>query len=50
VHQGEWLHLYDTGTRVGDFRGVEGDGSAVETHEFDLHRIVDGLIVEVEHR
>jgi predicted ester cyclase len=50
VQQGEWLavHLYDTGTRRGEFLGAEGDGSPVETDEFDMYRIVDGLIVEVE--
>jgi predicted ester cyclase len=50
VHEGEWLavHLYDTGTRHGEFLGAEGDGSPVETDEFDMYRIVDGLILEVE--
>jgi predicted ester cyclase len=50
VHEGEWLavHLYDTGTRHWEFLGADGDGSRVETDEFDLYRIVDGLIVEVE--
>jgi predicted ester cyclase len=50
VYEGEWLavHLYDTGTRVGDFPGAEGNGAPVETDEFDMYRIVDGLIVEVE--
>lgn len=50
VHEGEWLavHLYDTGTRQGEFLGAAGDGSRVETDEFDMYRMVDGLIVEVE--
>lgn len=50
VHEGEWLavHLYDTGTRHGDFLGAPGDGAPVETDEFDMYRIVDGLILEVE--
>jgi predicted ester cyclase len=50
VVEGDWLavHLYDTGTRVGDFLGARGDGARVETDEFDMYRIVDGLIVEVE--
>ncbi len=50
IHEGEWLavHLYDTGTRHWEFLGADGDGSRVETDEFDLYRIVDGLIVEVE--
>lgn len=50
VLEGEWLavHLHDTGTRLGDFLGAHGDGAPVETDEFDMYRIVDGLIVEVE--
>ncbi|MEU0090705.1 ester cyclase [Kribbella sp. NPDC006257] len=50
VQEGEWLavHLYDTGTRRDEFLGAPGDGSPVETHEFDMYRIVKGLIVEVE--
>jgi predicted ester cyclase len=50
VHEGEWLavHLYDTGTRYWEFLGADGDGSSVATDEFDMYRIVDGLIVEVE--
>jgi predicted ester cyclase len=50
VLEGEWLavHLHDTGTRLGDFLGARGNGAQVETDEFDMYRIVDGLIVEVE--
>ena len=50
VLEGEWLavHLHDTGTRLSDFLGARGDGARVETDEFDMYRIVDGLIVEVE--
>lgn len=50
VVEGDWLavHLRDTGTRVGDFLGARGDGTHVETDEFDMYRIVDGVIVEVE--
>ncbi len=50
VLEGEWLavHLYDTGTRMGDFRGAPGDGARVETDEYDMYRIVDGLILEVD--
>ncbi|MEV6281938.1 ester cyclase [Kribbella sp. NPDC051770] len=50
VVEGEWLavHLYDTGTRHWEFLGADGDGSKVETDEFDLYRVVDGQIVEVE--
>ena len=50
VLEGEWIavHLHDTGTRVDDFLGARGDGTRVETDEFDMYRIVDGLIVEVE--
>lgn len=50
VLEGQWLavHLRDTGTRVGDFLGAVGDGRKVETDEFNMYRIVDGLIVEVE--
>ena len=46
---GEWLavHLSATGTRVGNFLWASGDGSRVETEEFDMYRIVDGLICEV---
>ncbi len=49
VLEGEWLavHLHDTGTRRGDFLGARGDGARVETDEFDMYRIVDGLILEV---
>ena len=48
--EGEWLavHLHDAGTRVSDFLGAAGDNTWVETDEFDMYRIVDGLIVEVE--
>ncbi|GAA0928081.1 hypothetical protein GCM10009554_09390 [Kribbella koreensis] len=50
IYEGEWLavHLHDTGTRRGEFLGAPGDGSPVETDEFDMYRIVDGLILEVE--
>jgi predicted ester cyclase len=50
VVEGQWLavHLRDTGTRLGRFLGANGDGTKVETDEFDMYRIVDGLIVEVE--
>jgi predicted ester cyclase len=50
VLEGEWLavHLHDTGTRLGDFLGARGNGARVETDEFDMYRVVDGLIVEVE--
>lgn len=50
VWDGEWLavHLHDSGTRMRAFRGAPGDGTRVETVEFDLYRIVDGLIHEVE--
>jgi predicted ester cyclase len=50
VFEGEWLavHLHDAGTRVGDFLDATGDGTAVETDEFDMYRIIDGLIFEVE--
>lgn len=50
VLEGEWLavHLFDTGRRMGDFLGADGDGRQVATDEFDMYRIVDGLIVEVE--
>lgn len=49
VLEGEWLavHLHDTGTRRGRFLDAPGDGTPVETDEFDMYRIVDGLIVEV---
>jgi predicted ester cyclase len=42
------VHLHDTGTRLGEFLGAAGDGTRVETDEFDMYRLVDGLIVEVE--
>lgn len=47
---GEWLavHLLDTGTRTGAFLSAPGDGTRVQTDEFDMYRIVDGLIHEVE--
>ena len=50
VVEGDWVavHLRDFGTRTGTFRGVLGDGSQVETDEFDMYRFVDGLIHEVE--
>jgi predicted ester cyclase len=50
VLDGEWLavHLRDTGTRAGAFLGTPGDGARVETDEFDMYHIIDGLIVEVE--
>ena len=50
VWDGEWLavHLHDSGTRVCAFRGAPGDGTRVETAEFDMYRIVGGLIEEVE--
>lgn len=50
VVEGEWLavHLHDTGTRVGDFLGARGDGAQVETDEFNMYRVVGGLIVQLE--
>ncbi len=50
VWDGQWLavHLHDSGTRVSAFRGSPGDGTRVETSEFDMYRITDGLIHEVE--
>ena len=42
------MHLRDAGTRVGAFLSAPGDGMRVETDEFDMYRIVDGLIYEVE--
>ncbi|HWH99302.1 MAG TPA: ester cyclase [Propionibacteriaceae bacterium] len=50
VLEGEWLavHLHDVGTRSGTFLSAPGDGMRVETDEFDMYRIVDGLICEVE--
>jgi predicted ester cyclase len=50
VLEGDWLavHLRDTGTRVGGFLGARGDGARVETDEFDMYRVIDGLIVELE--
>ncbi len=46
---GQWLavHLTAGGTRAGDFLWATGDGSRVQTDEFDMYRIVDGLIHEV---
>jgi predicted ester cyclase len=46
---GQWLgvHLTTSGTRVGEFLGAPGDGSRVATEEFDMYRIVDGVIHEV---
>jgi predicted ester cyclase len=50
VVEGEWLavHLHDVGTRVAPFLGAPGDGTRVETQEFDMYRILDGQIHEVE--
>lgn len=50
VWDGEWLavHLHDTGTRTGAILGLPGEGTRVETDEFDMYRIIDGLIHEVE--
>jgi predicted ester cyclase len=50
VVEGEWLavHLHDTGTRIGRFLDAPGDGARVETDEFDMYRVVEGLIIEVE--
>jgi predicted ester cyclase len=50
ILEGEWIavRLRDSGTRRDVFRGAAGDGRRVETDEFDMYRIVDGLIVEVE--
>lgn len=50
VVEGEWLavHLHDTGTRVLPFLGAPGDGTRVHTEEFDMYRLVDGRIHEVE--
>ena len=47
---GDWLavHLHDSGTRVREFLSADGDGTHVETDEFNMYRIVDGLIVELE--
>lgn len=50
IPEGEWLavHLRDAGARRGGPLDAPGDGAVVETDEFDLYRIVDGLIHEVE--
>jgi predicted ester cyclase len=50
VVEGEWIavHLHDTATRTGPFRGRPADGARVVTEEFDMYRIVGGAIVEVE--
>lgn len=50
VVEGDWLavHLHDTGTRTGDFLWAAGDGAQVRTDEFNMYRLVDGLIVELE--
>jgi predicted ester cyclase len=50
VVEGEWLavHLQDTGRRAQPFLGAPGDGTRVETDEFNLYRVVDGRIHEVE--
>jgi aspartyl-tRNA synthetase len=50
VVEGQWLavHLRDTGRRRGEFLGAAGDGTKVQTDEFDMYRIVNGRIVEVE--
>jgi predicted ester cyclase len=50
VVEGEWLavHLHDVGTRSRPFLGAPGDGSRVETQEFDMYRIIRGRIREVE--
>ena len=49
IVEGEWLavHLHDVGTRTFPFLGAPGDGARVETDEFDMYRIVNGLIREV---
>ena len=50
VLDGEWLavHLHDVGTRAGAFLDAPGDGTRVQTDEFAMYRIIDGLIHEVE--
>jgi predicted ester cyclase len=50
VVEGEWLavHLRDAGTRRAPFLGAPGDATRVETQEFDMYRIMDGRIHEVE--
>jgi len=50
VWDGEWLavHLHDSGTRARAFLSAPGDGTRVETDEFDMYRIINGLIHEVE--
>lgn len=50
VAEGEWLavHLHDAGTRSRPFLSAPGDGARVETDEFNMYRIVNGLIHEVE--
>ena len=50
VVEGEWLavHLHDVGTRSKPFLDAPGDNTRVETDEFDMYRIVGGLIHEVE--
>lgn len=47
---GEWIavHLTDRGSRSTTFLGAPGDGTEVETDEFDMYRIVGGEIIEVE--
>jgi predicted ester cyclase len=46
---GAWIsaHFHDTGTHRGTFLGVPATGRAVDTQEFALYRVHDGLIAEV---
>ena len=42
------VHLHDAGTRARPFLNAPGDNAWVESDEFDMYRIVGGLICEVE--
>jgi hypothetical protein len=42
------VHLHDSATRARAFLAAPGDGTRVETDEFNMYRISDNLIHEVE--
>jgi predicted ester cyclase len=49
VHEGPWLavHLRDTGTHLGPWRGTAPTGRPLSTDEFAMYRFEDDRIAEV---